>query len=259
MAKDKFGYALGTARSKAAAAYENGMTIADSAKFSRSGKPLRNLLADAAKKGHQVFRLRLKPTDRAPTYFLIERGKTSPAAVLDAKDVELGTPTEGKGQSLTFKPWKASIVAPRPDNGNAADDKDRPDAFDEDDGSEPTPLTFTLESDLQKFLRANLDQLEPGLKEIDGGREQNRRDITAKDTDGNVVVIELKAGKAMPDAIAQITAYMSEAMSEVNQTNLQVRGILIAADFHEKIYSSRKVVPDLQLIKYRYQFSFEKF
>jgi RecB family endonuclease NucS len=46
------------------------------------------------------------------------------------------------------------------------------------------------------------------------------------------VVIELKAGNASPDAIAQILAYMS-AVAEADQK--PVRGILIAGDFHKRV------------------------
>jgi hypothetical protein len=58
-------------------------------------------------------------------------------------------------------------------------------------------ITFGLERDLQTALRKNIEQLEHGLKIIDGGKEQRVAagyiDITAEDEHGNTVVIELKA------------------------------------------------------------------
>ena len=56
---------------------------------------------------------------------------------------------------------------------------------------------FGLERDLQKALRANIGQLETGLKIVDGGTEKNvpagRIDITAEDPGGTTVVIEVRA------------------------------------------------------------------
>ena len=56
----------------------------------------------------------------------------------------------------------------------------------EDDGSGES--AFGLERDLQKALRANIGQLETGLKIVDGGTEKNapagRIDITAEDPGG---------------------------------------------------------------------------
>lgn len=71
--------------------------------------------------------------------------------------------------------------------------------------------TFSIERDLQLALRINIEQLEDGLEIIDGGKERitdaGRIDITAKDHDGAIVVIELKAGIAAPEALTQILAY----------------------------------------------------
>ena len=68
------------------------------------------------------------------------------------------------------------------------------------DGGE---FTFALERDLQKALRENIEQLEPGLRIVDGGSEQavdaGRIDITAEARDGALVVIELKAGACRPE------------------------------------------------------------
>ena len=65
-----------------------------------------------------------------------------------------------------------------------------------------------LERDLQNALRANISQLQEGLKVTDGGKERavpsGRIDILAVASDGTHVVIELKAGVADRDAVGQI-------------------------------------------------------
>src|ERR1035438_1060136 len=77
--------------------------------------------------------------------------------------------------------------------------------------------TFGLERDLQLALRRNIEQLELGLKVIDGNKEKivdsGRIDITAEDSSGTTVIIELKAGAADREAVAQILAYMGDLMS----------------------------------------------
>jgi len=116
---------------------------------------------------------------------------------------------------------------------------------------------FGLERDLQQALRKEIAQLETGLRIKDGGKEQNvnsgRIDITAEDRSGATVVIELKAGEADRDAIAQILAYMGDLT--VNQK--QVRGILVAGDFSARALAAARVVPNLHLRKYAFKFTFE--
>ena len=119
-------------------------------------------------------------------------------------------------------------------------------------------ITFGLERDMQLALRQNIEQLERGLKIIDGGKERTtevgRIDITASDERDNVVVIELKAGIASPSVIAQILAYMS-AVADTDEKF--VRGILVAKDFHKQVIFAAKSIPNLELKKYSFQFNFE--
>ncbi len=116
---------------------------------------------------------------------------------------------------------------------------------------------FKIESDLQSALRSHIEQLEQGLKIIDGGKEQvvesGRIDITAEDKKGATVVIELKADKADRDAIGQILAYMGDLTTDKNP----VRGILVAGEFPTRTIAAARVVPNLQLKKYSFNFTFE--
>jgi|SRR6185437_9723167 len=123
---------------------------------------------------------------------------------------------------------------------------------------EALETTFGLERDLQRALRSNIEQLEPGLKITDGGNEQSvpsgRIDIAAQDRSGANVVIELKAGEADRDAIGQVLSYMGD--SAVNGSK-PVRGILVAGDFSARAISAARAVPNLELKKYSFRFSFE--
>ena len=123
--------------------------------------------------------------------------------------------------------------------------------------TEARTIRFGLERDLQMALRANIEQLEPGLKIADGGKERTvgagRIDITAKDPAGQPVVIELKAGPASPDSLTQVLSYMA-ALEEEEQK--PVRGILVAGSFHDRVVLAARKVADLQLKQYSFSFSF---
>ena len=94
-----------------------------------------------------------------------------------------------------------------------------------------------LERKIQRLLRLNIQQLEGGLKVVDGGKEQliqygggaepGRIDIAAQDKKRVIVVIELKRGMAGRRAIGQILGYMGVLM----QRRKPVRGILVARKF----------------------------
>lgn len=123
---------------------------------------------------------------------------------------------------------------------------------------EASSSSFALERDLQRTLRHNIEQLETGLSIIDGGTERTveagRIDITAKDGEGNLVVIELKAGTAGMDSIGQILSYMG---SIENPKGKHVRGILVAYDFDRRLVMAAKAVPNVSLKAYSVQFTFQ--
>lgn len=124
---------------------------------------------------------------------------------------------------------------------------------------EATETTFGLEKDLQKALRANIEQLEEGLKIIDGGKERvtesGRIDITAEDQKGETIVIELKAGTAGIESIGQILSYIGDLQGKQRGS---VRGILVAGDFHQNVVNAARAVPRLQLRKYTFKFTFSQ-
>jgi len=119
-------------------------------------------------------------------------------------------------------------------------------------------VTFGLERDLQDALRSNIEQLESGLKIMDGGKEQSvpsgRIDITAQDRRGATIVIELKAGEADRDAVAQLLSYMGDV---VRTGDKPVRGILVAGAFSTRAISATRATGNIELKQYSFRFSFE--
>jgi hypothetical protein len=124
--------------------------------------------------------------------------------------------------------------------------------------TEALETTFGLERDLQNALRKNIEQLEVGLRIIDGGKEQSiasgRIDITAEDSRGTAVVIELKAGEADRDAIGQLLSYMGDV---VETSGKPVRGILVAGSFSTRAISAARATGNVELKRYSFRFSFE--
>jgi hypothetical protein len=117
---------------------------------------------------------------------------------------------------------------------------------------------FEKETELHKALRANIEQLEDGLKIVDGGKERTvpsgRIDITAEDKHGKSVIIELKSGVADRNAISQIASYLGD----IANGGPGVRGILIAHGFSPRALAAARMVSCLELHRYGYRFSFEK-
>jgi hypothetical protein len=108
--------------------------------------------------------------------------------------------------------------------------------------------TPALERYLQGKLRESLDKLEPGLVAIDGGREEESRDITARDRAGNIVVIEVWTGKAIPDKVCQLLGYMGK----IKAAPSGLRGILVAADFRDDAVATASLVPTIALKRYNF-------
>ena len=124
-------------------------------------------------------------------------------------------------------------------------------------GIESSGSAFRMERELQEALAANIAQLEPGLNVVEGGIEMavgaGRLDIAATDTRGRIVVIELKAGTAQLESIAQLLSYMG---SVPNPEGRPVRGVLVAHDFEPRVVHAAKATPNVALRAYSYQLSF---
>lgn len=117
-----------------------------------------------------------------------------------------------------------------------------------------------FERHMQRAIRQNIEQLEPKMRIDDDGVERRVEsgfiDITARDANDCLVVIELKTGIAGQRAVAQILSYMGDVAAE--EDTADIRGLLVAFDFDHKAKAAAKMVPSLELITYGFRFEFEK-
>lgn len=213
-------------------------------------------------------------------YAVVKHGDESPALHPLKQWVrqhpQLGIPegtTHEMRRAMTKQGWRMErqtdrVLMIQPDEADSTtyastllDDSDETalaDAVEAADIEEIEEIKFGLERDMQRALRQNIGQLEKGLTIIDGGKERvteaGRIDILATDTQGNLVVIELKAGTAAPAVISQICAYMTAVASTDHKP---VRGILVANDFHKQVVLAARSIPTMQLKSYAVQFIFK--
>lgn len=125
---------------------------------------------------------------------------------------------------------------------------------------ESIEASLSLERDLHSYLARAVHEIEKGLVlqsdgieyQIDAGRV----DLLAKDDNGQLVVIELKAGIAKDAALGQLLGYIG-CISE-NNDEAVVRGILIASDFDKRVVYAAKALPQIKLVKYKVAFQLQE-
>lgn len=133
----------------------------------------------------------------------------------------------------------------------ATDGEDEPG----DKAEELIEASISLERDLESHLVQTLEKIEAGLTFVDRqvSIDVGRVDVLARDSVGNTVVLELKVGEATDAAIGQIARYLGWYGRE----GKKVRGILIAADFPERIRYAASAIPNLTLRRFQVRFEFE--
>lgn len=121
-----------------------------------------------------------------------------------------------------------------------------------------TEFAISIEKDLQIYLSNRLTEIEEGLTLV--SREYKTEagfiDILCKDKNGSYVIIETKAGKAKDAALGQILGYIGALKESGVKEN--IRGILVASDFDNRLFYAAKTVQNVTLTKYNLSFKFDK-
>jgi RecB family endonuclease NucS len=169
-------------------------------------------------------------TARAFKAWATIRSKAAEKANANAKSLEIAKLAESKARALEMLAW--------------ADAK---------------KTALSLEYNLQRAFRENIEQLEKGLVIQNVGKEKfvlsGRMHFLAIDANKVLVVIELMVGTVEHEVISQILSYMGELQEE---NNGPVRGIVIARDFTARAIAASKPVANIELQKYGFSFSFKK-
>ncbi len=124
----------------------------------------------------------------------------------------------------------------------------------DDEAEQLLEASISLERDLEAHLVRDLGSIEPGLTFVDRqvSSDIGRVDVLARDRDGTMVVLELKLGEATDASIGQIARYLGWY-----GRNGKVRGMLIAADFPERIKYAASAIPNLELRRFQVRFQFD--
>lgn len=129
------------------------------------------------------------------------------------------------------------------------------------------PAAFALEKHLEDFLVQNWTQTDLG-KEYDIFAEDGElvgqqyptdtgpMDILAiKKDKSELLVVELKKGRASDMVVGQVLRYMGFVMQDLAEPGQSVRGVIIALDDDKRIRRALAVTPTVDF--YRYQISFK--
>ena len=131
------------------------------------------------------------------------------------------------------------------------------------------PSVFALEKHLEDFLAANWKQTELGKNYdiyAEGGEHIGKQyptdtgfiDILAISKDKKeLLVVELKKGRASDNVVGQIQRYMGYVLEELVEEDQTVKGIIIALEEDNRIRRALAVAPNIEF--YRYQVSFKLF
>ncbi len=128
------------------------------------------------------------------------------------------------------------------------------------------PSVFVLEKYLEDFLVSNWESTELG-KAYDIYQDENgtgqqyqtdsgRIDVLAVSKDGKeLLVVELKKGRASDSVVGQITRYMGYVTTELAGPEQSVKGVIVALEDDQRLRHSLTVVPGIDF--YRYEVSFK--
>jgi restriction system protein len=131
------------------------------------------------------------------------------------------------------------------------------------------PSEFALEKHLEDFLVTNWDQTELSKKydifeegEFSGQQyvtDTGPIDILAISKDKKeLLVIELKKGRASDNVVGQVQRYMGYIKDEIATSDQEVKGVIIAFEDDQKIKRALSVTNNISFYKYRINFSLIK-
>ena len=132
------------------------------------------------------------------------------------------------------------------------------------------PAVFALEQHLEDFLVTNWDQTSLAddyeLVQEEGEviaqqfpTDTGPIDILAVSKDNSeLLVIELKRGRASDVVVGQVQRYMGYVVSELATEDQQVRGVIIALEDDQRLRRALTVAPNVSFYRYRVRFDLEK-
>ena len=136
--------------------------------------------------------------------------------------------------------------------------------------SDPTiedPAVFALEKHLEDFLVSNWEGTELGRKyniyTVDGEMvgqqypsDTGPIDVLAISKDGSeLLVVELKKGRASDVVVGQIQRYMGYVLDELAEPNQKVKGVIIALEDDTRIRRALRVTQGIEFYRYRVSFT----
>jgi len=132
------------------------------------------------------------------------------------------------------------------------------------------PIAFALEKHLEEFLVHNWPLTELGKKyDIfeDDGEKAGRQyptdtgniDILAVSKDKKeLLVVELKKGRASDVVVGQIQRYMGYVLDELAEKNQQVKGVIIAMEDDIRLQRALRVASNIEFFRYQVSFKLKK-
>lgn len=128
------------------------------------------------------------------------------------------------------------------------------------------PSEFALEEHLEEFLIANWDQIELSEnydiyqdEEVFGRQFQTDTgfiDILAISKDKKeLLVVELKKGRASDSVVGQIQRYMGYIKDEIAESDQIVKGVIVAFEDDQRIKRALSVTNNISFYRYRISFS----
>ncbi len=136
-----------------------------------------------------------------------------------------------------------------------------------DEGEDSVEALFGLEAQLQAFLEENIERIqingkklklyvdpETGANGIEFRTPVGRIDVLAEDSDGGLIVIELKRATAPDHAIGQLARYMGWLKKTIARDR-SVHGVIVAQQINSNLRYSIAAVPNISLFEYRVSFT----